>query len=951
MRRHLSTARAFAVAGLIAILAANSALGQTLRFAVMGDNRSNFDGSGVNDQAVQAISEQISGRRDISFVIDTGDMQCGEWPVWQVSPRPSIASQLAAFKADVLAGGLIPIGSPGTGVPLYCIRGNHETYDDVSHDQIGEWMNAFGQYLPTNGPTTGDRHVSEVGMTYSFMNGHNLFLGVDEFRNADAAFPAVNTSWVQQQILARSPADQKGFVFVFGHTPLYQIGEETILATRPADRDAFLNTMLSADGPDGQGARVYICGHDHLNAFARIMPLGGGKPFYQVMIGGGGGPVETFDGVYSKDFPNDAGKAVDLYHDSDPGNHIPFHYSYASVNVNGDSLWITLYGSTVDTDQSRWPLLFTLVINGSITTSAAELGDSGVCNDALVVFNQQLNGTYYGVMQGLGRVVKTGPGTLEFTGANTYEGGTTIEEGKLLVNNPSGSGTGTGPVLVKAAGTLGGSGTITGDVTNRGTITPGNSIGTLTISGQYVHQTGAVYEAEVNAAGASDRIRVTKLSGTEGTAEIQGGTVRVLPAAGNYLNGTRYAILTAEGGVTGAFDEVVQPSAILHFNLDMQGNEIDLVLQRNTYASQARTPYQAAVGSGLDQATTLGAGDLRNTMNQLEMMSQADLQIAMTELGPILYDDMTAAALSGARVFSNTLRDRFGTIHCETGIDCRGRDQIWVKDYSNWSSQAGTPVDPPGFRYTTTGGAVGMERCFSDDLTGGVSIGYSGTELVEYEGMGHGNCNTLHTALYATWQPKDYVHVDSALGWGYDWFKNTRPILLFNRAAESSHTGQELTAYLGAGVDYPVGRWTVGPIAAIQYVHVDQSGFQEQNAGDLGLEVDASGANSLQTRIGLETTRPLMAFNHRLIPRLRVEWLHEYCGAIRTTSAQFSGAPDVTFSAPGRRYLIDGAIVGGGIDACLSHNLTAYLNYDVPLLGDSNIISGYSLWLGIGANF
>jgi uncharacterized protein with beta-barrel porin domain len=82
-----------------------------------------------------------------------------------------------------------------------------------------------------------------------------------------------------------------------------------------------------------------------------------------------------------------------------------------------------------------------------------------------------------------------------------------------------------------------------------------------------------------------------------------------------------------------------------------------------------------------------------------------------------------------------------------------------------------------------------------------------------------------------------------------------------------------------------------------------------------------------------------------------VDWLHEYCGSIRTIPAQFSGAPNVSFLSPGRRYQIDGAIIGGGLDANLSRSVTAYLNYDIPLLGDSNIISGYSLWAGIGAGF
>jgi autotransporter-associated beta strand protein len=63
-----------------------------------------------------------------------------------------------------------------------------------------------------------------------------------------------------------------------------------------------------------------------------------------------------------------------------------------------------------------------------------------------------------------GSFTKIGAGTLTLASANTYTRGTTIEGGRLWVNNMSGSGTGSGGVQVNA-GTLGGRGTITGAVT------------------------------------------------------------------------------------------------------------------------------------------------------------------------------------------------------------------------------------------------------------------------------------------------------------------------------------------------------------------------------------------------------------------------------------------------------------------------------------------------------
>ena len=82
----------------------------------------------------------------------------------------------------------------------------------------------------------------------------------------------------------------------------------------------------------------------------------------------------------------------------------------------------------------------------------------------LTVGSNSLNTTFSGVIQGDGSFTKVGQGTLILSNANTYAGGTTIKNGTLVVNNLSGSGTGTGTVQVNA-GVLGGRGSITGAVT------------------------------------------------------------------------------------------------------------------------------------------------------------------------------------------------------------------------------------------------------------------------------------------------------------------------------------------------------------------------------------------------------------------------------------------------------------------------------------------------------
>lgn len=80
-----------------------------------------------------------------------------------------------------------------------------------------------------------------------------------------------------------------------------------------------------------------------------------------------------------------------------------------------------------------------------------------------------------GVLSGTGSLTKIGVDTLRLTAANTYSGGTLVNEGTLQVNNTSGSGTGTGPVTIAPAATLSGNFNIDSATTIGGSLLVGDS--------------------------------------------------------------------------------------------------------------------------------------------------------------------------------------------------------------------------------------------------------------------------------------------------------------------------------------------------------------------------------------------------------------------------------------------------------------------------------------------
>ena len=190
---------------------------------------------------------------------------------------------------------------------------------------------------------------------------------------------------------------------------------------------------------------------------------------------------------------------------------------------------------------------------GTVTLAAG-----AILNDGAIVADFTDSATLAASIDGSGTLTKHGSGTLSLTGTSTYTGGTKVSGGKLVVNGSISS------TVTLDGGTLGGSGTVGGIVANTGTtVAPGNSIGTLTVSGNVSFASGSTYQVEVNAAGQSDRIVAS------GSAAIWGGTVQVLAENGNYAASTSYTVLTASGGVTGQFTTVTSNLAFLTPSLSL----------------------------------------------------------------------------------------------------------------------------------------------------------------------------------------------------------------------------------------------------------------------------------------------------------------------------------------------------------------------------------------------
>jgi autotransporter-associated beta strand protein len=246
-----------------------------------------------------------------------------------------------------------------------------------------------------------------------------------------------------------------------------------------------------------------------------------------------------------------------------------------------------------------------------LTGSTLTLGGPSIAVDAGV------DSTIDSTLAGAAGLVKNGNGTLRLSQSNVYTGGTIVNSGMLVVANSTGSGTGAEPVSVNPGASLGGGGTIQGNLVSSGAVVPGEGVGTLHIGGSYTQAAAGTLQIEL-ASAAHDQLAAAGAASLAGTlaVSLSGGFV---PQAGD-----AFEILSAStlGGTT--FSNVVVPSlagglawSILYgvnlvtlsvtvpgdFNADGTVDAADYVVWRTNSGTQAgydtwRSNFGNTAGSG-----------------------------------------------------------------------------------------------------------------------------------------------------------------------------------------------------------------------------------------------------------------------------------------------------------------------------------------------------------------
>jgi len=414
--------------------------------------------------------------------------------------------------------------------------------------------------------------------------------------------------------------------------------------------------------------------------------------------------------------------------------------------------------------------------------------------------------TLSGAISGSGALTKLGTGTLVLTGANSYTGETRVAQGALEVNGSIASST-----IVENGGALAGVGTVGAvAVASGGALAPGDSaqpFGTLRASGDVAFSSGARYIVSFGPAGAS-------LLTTTGAASLN-GAVAANWTGGDAVAGSRYTILTARNGVSGAFSSLTVTGLTTNLPvLAYDANDAYLVFNGLT-RDAVTSSFDRLAGDRIGALVTHGV--LAGLLDGLT--EQMDCDSCVTAFG-------SAGALSVGAHGRLKLSENFALLG----------GAAFARYHNGGVEVTGSPIFLAALRYDKTD--WGDSRPFAE-IGGSASPWRRASFKRSYDDAGVGRIGT-GVADAATYS------VFGKLGWIYRWSPSDEAALFgglsrswqFVSGYVEGGAGNASPATIAAGVD----RLDVARIGG-HWTHVF--------GGAIETEVSLAGAQSLDARSGL----------------------------------------------------------------------------------------------------
>jgi outer membrane autotransporter protein len=404
----------------------------------------------------------------------------------------------------------------------------------------------------------------------------------------------------------------------------------------------------------------------------------------------------------------------------------------------------------------------------------------------------------------------------------------------------------------------------------------------------------------------------------------------------------------------------------LNFNILNEDNTYQIEANAASFTTVSTNNVQLAVAEHMDNLLPSATGDLSNVLGEFQTLPSSEFSTAFSSLSPDSYDNSTRATLDVAEQSTKALQLRMSRVRSDlvaardedkTSADSlmlayngslaglgeltESREQrtkspygLWADAFGQYGDQDGKPGFT-GFHYLTGGTTLGFDRTFANNLIGGISADYAYTDIDLDADSGDGTIQSIGASVYGSYF-NEQSYVEGVLSYANQQYDNKRHIVVgaIRRTADSDHSGNAFSACIAGGHDFLLHQWELGPFASLQYVFLDEEGFQESGAGTANLSIGGRKTDSLVSELGVRAGRTVETKLGKLVPELSAAWVYDFDIDDRTINASFAGTPVAPFSIRGQDVERCGAKIGAGATLIRQNGLSARLKYNAEFRED-----------------
>lgn len=475
---------------------------------------------------------------------------------------------------------------------------------------------------------------------------------------------------------------------------------------------------------------------------------------------------------------------------------------------------------------------------------------------------------------GMGALVVNG-GDWTATGSASGFQSASVSGGSLSVN-----GVFLTPISASNGGVLGGTGTVGAlSLGASGVLAPGNSIGTLNVTGPLAFAAASTLSVEVGGCPGlcSDRVIAT------GPVTISGGTVAVSPFGAIPAPIGRLPIVTGSS-VTGTFSAVTATSDFSNVFLEYGPTDVFLNFRIDglTGVSHATAALMGAYGQGLLT---------RAVLDQLAEDEEGTRNPASSGCAVFVFSDGSPSQ----RVEGEPRKEGAVT-------------KAWARGFG-----AAGSIDPAfsvaGVNYHLGGFAVGVEKS-----GGGLSVGAGvGVMTTDMDQSGHDvDLETAQFMLYGGYEHGPF-DIGLALAGGRHSVDSKRSVVFgaTSGVARAAYSGWTYGAAVEAGYGFDLGKVQLRPYGGVDYTRTEFESFEEAGSPFGDLAVAARSEDALRISAGFRASSGKLLLGV-LRPAMRVAYAREIIEG-GDFSAAFVGSPASAFTLKGAEFGRDRLLVGAGV--------------------------------------